>query len=304
MKNFLVILVMLVAISSNLYSQMNYPLQVGNKFVYNYWYEYHYPGGGESGSYRVAYKVLKDSIFNNNKYYLMNAYPHFSETKTWVRFDSLTKSIYAFDSTNSCPYYFKEDLIDSLSMIAGTSNCCSNRIFNSNIIDTIFGIIGTTRSFRSNMVTGYRTIFYNSIFGIKKYEEFSFLGSYGHTYRGSMIGCYINGIKYGDTATTHIHRISTNIPEKFKLNQNYPNPFNSTSKLKFEIARHGGSSTGVVKLVVYDILGKEVQTLVNERLQPGTYEAAFDGSSLNSGVYFYKLITNGFTETKKMLLIK
>lgn len=51
-------------------------------------------------------------------------------------------------------------------------------------------------------------------------------------------------------------------------------------------------------------MGKEVQTLVNERLQPGTYEASFDGSMLNSGVYFYKLMTDGFTETKKMLMIK
>ena len=52
------------------------------------------------------------------------------------------------------------------------------------------------------------------------------------------------------------------------------------------------------------MMGREVQTIVNERLQPGTYEAAFDGSMLNSGVYFYKLITNGFTETKKMILLK
>ena len=63
-------------------------------------------------------------------------------------------------------------------------------------------------------------------------------------------------------------------------------------------------NAGNVKLVVYDIQGREVQTLVNERLQPGTYEARFDGSSLNSGVYFYKLTTDGFTETKRMILIK
>ena len=96
-----------------------------------------------------------------------------------------------------------------------------------------------------------------------------------------------------------IQNISTETPSKYSLSQNYPNPFNSTSNLKFQIV-----NTGDVKLIVYDIMGKEVQTLVNERLQPGTYEAAFDASSLNTGVYFYKLITNGFTETKKMLLIK
>ena len=59
-----------------------------------------------------------------------------------------------------------------------------------------------------------------------------------------------------------------------------------------------------VQLKVYDVMGREVQTLVNESLKPGTYEVTFDGSQLTSGVYFYKLITDGFTETKKMLLIK
>jgi hypothetical protein len=63
-------------------------------------------------------------------------------------------------------------------------------------------------------------------------------------------------------------------------------------------------NAGDVKIVVYDVQGREVQTLVNERLNAGTYEVKFDGSMLNSGVYFYRLVTNGFTETKKMLMIK
>ena len=69
--------------------------------------------------------------------------------------------------------------------------------------------------------------------------------------------------------------------------------------MKFEIAKLGN-----VKILVYDITGREVRTLVNERLQPGTYETSFDGSMLNSGVYFYKMVTDGFTETKKMLMVK
>jgi hypothetical protein len=61
---------------------------------------------------------------------------------------------------------------------------------------------------------------------------------------------------------------------------------------------------GNVKLVVYDIQGREVQTLVNEYMKPGTYEVSFDGSKLTSGVYFYRISTGDFTETKKMLMIK
>jgi photosystem II stability/assembly factor-like uncharacterized protein len=96
-----------------------------------------------------------------------------------------------------------------------------------------------------------------------------------------------------------IKSISTVIPSSYSLGQNYPNPFNSSSKFKFEI-----SKLGKVKIVVYDIQGREVQTLVNERLNAGTYETTFDGSMLTSGVYFYKLNADGFAETRMMVLIK
>lgn len=89
------------------------------------------------------------------------------------------------------------------------------------------------------------------------------------------------------------------LPATYSLKQNYPNPFNPTTKFKYDVARLSN-----VKIVIYDVTGREMQTLVNESLKPGTYEASFEGSLLTSGVYFYKLITDGFTETKKMLLIK
>jgi photosystem II stability/assembly factor-like uncharacterized protein len=96
-----------------------------------------------------------------------------------------------------------------------------------------------------------------------------------------------------------IQNISTEIPAKYSLGQNYPNPFNPRTVIRCQLP-----VVSNVLLKVYDVMGREVQTLVNERLQPGTYETSFDGSMLNSGVYFYKLKTDGFTETKKMLLIK
>jgi hypothetical protein len=96
-----------------------------------------------------------------------------------------------------------------------------------------------------------------------------------------------------------IQNVSTETPSLYSLSQNYPNPFNPITNVKFSIINSGN-----VKLVVFDIMGREVQTLVNERLRPGTYETTFDGSKLNSGVYFYKLITDAFTETKRMTLLK
>jgi hypothetical protein len=104
---------------------------------------------------------------------------------------------------------------------------------------------------------------------------------------------------YNGGFSVGIQNISTEIPSAYSLSQNYPNPFNPNTNVKFSIV-----NAGEVKLVVYDVMGREVQTLVNESLQAGTYEATFDGSMLNSGVYFYKLIANGQSETKKMLMIK
>jgi photosystem II stability/assembly factor-like uncharacterized protein len=89
------------------------------------------------------------------------------------------------------------------------------------------------------------------------------------------------------------------IPDEFKLFQNYPNPFNPSSKIKFQIAKAEN-----VRLTVYDITGKSITNLVNERLQPGVYEARFNGSAYSSGVYFYRLTTESFTDTKKMILVK
>ena len=98
---------------------------------------------------------------------------------------------------------------------------------------------------------------------------------------------------------TNINLIENKIVKDYYLSSNYPNPFNPTTNIRYSIPK-----SGMVKLAVFDALGREIQTLVNESLKPGTYEASFDGTMLNSGVYFYKLITDGFTDTKKMLLIK
>ena len=104
-------------------------------------------------------------------------------------------------------------------------------------------------------------------------------------------------IKY--TQSVGINQISSAVPEQFRLSQNYPNPFNPSTKIRFEI-----SELSQTKLFVYDALGSVVANLVNDRLQPGIYEAEFNASKISSGAYFYKLESNGFIETKKMLLIK
>ena len=96
------------------------------------------------------------------------------------------------------------------------------------------------------------------------------------------------------------------LPGNFKLFQNYPNPFNPTTKIKYTIpvgtSRRDGTVS--VQLRVYDVLGNEIATLINEEKPAGIYEVEFDGTNLTSGIYFYKMQAGDFLETKKMLLLK
>ncbi|MFA5403449.1 MAG: T9SS type A sorting domain-containing protein [Ignavibacteria bacterium] len=102
-----------------------------------------------------------------------------------------------------------------------------------------------------------------------------------------------------DTISVGINQISSEIPERYNLYQNYPNPFNPETKIKFDIPK-----SGIIKLRIYDMLGKEVQTLYSGHLNTGKYEFKFNGIGLASGMYFYKLETENFTQIMKMLLLK
>ena len=88
-------------------------------------------------------------------------------------------------------------------------------------------------------------------------------------------------------------------PESYDLAQNYPNPFNPTTIIKYQIPEDG-----IVSLKIYDILGKEIKTLVNEHKPTGRYEINFDASNLASGVYIYRIQINDFTSVKKMILLR
>ena len=96
-----------------------------------------------------------------------------------------------------------------------------------------------------------------------------------------------------------INKLGSILPFEFSLSQNYPNPFNPTTNIRFDIPK-----PGFTVLKVYDVLGKKIATLVNEKLSAGSYEVDWDASNFGSGAYFYRLEARDFIETKKMLLIK
>ena len=99
--------------------------------------------------------------------------------------------------------------------------------------------------------------------------------------------------------TISVQNISTEVPSTYLLEQNYPNPFNPSTKIRYSIPK-----SGFVKLEIFDALGREVETLVNQTQTSGTYEASFAGENYPSGVYFYKLSSGDFQSIKKMVLVK
>lgn len=115
----------------------------------------------------------------------------------------------------------------------------------------------------------------------------------GNVYAGT------NGGVFKGSVLTTVASSENTMPSSFSLSQNYPNPFNSTTHIRFTLA-----DFRFVTVTVYDVVGKKVARVVNEKKSPGTYEVPFDGSNLASGLYFYRITAGEYTETKKMILIR
>lgn len=124
--------------------------------------------------------------------------------------------------------------------------------------------------------------------GTIKYASFGYPG-FGPT------NVYYNS----EQLITAVQPISGNVPGSFSLSQNYPNPFNPATNINFSLPKQG-----FVKLFVYDIMGREVAVLVNKNLSAGAYKVDFNASAFSSGVYFYRLEAGGFSDIKKMMLVK
>ncbi|MGD0591317.1 MAG: T9SS type A sorting domain-containing protein [Bacteroidota bacterium] len=115
----------------------------------------------------------------------------------------------------------------------------------------------------------------------------------------ALDGTVIGDTRWSWTGTVGVENAATQVPAKFSLDQNYPNPFNPSTNFTYEL-----SKAGFVSVKVYDLLGREVATLVNEFKQAGSYPATWNAASFGSGVYFYKMQSGSFTATKKMILMK
>jgi len=120
------------------------------------------------------------------------------------------------------------------------------------------------------------------------------IDSAGYLYVGTLSGIY-RSIQ----STSSVEHLGTDLPNQISLSQNYPNPFNPTTIINYSVPKPTH-----VKIIIYDVLGSEIATLVNERKQPGEYKVTWNAEGMSSGIYVYRLIAGEFIETKKMVVIR
>jgi hypothetical protein len=204
---------------------------------------------------------------------------------------------------DSCRYYYTEgsnwhhyfEIITQDADGYGTLNLPNGVTYSNALRIRFYGIGIDTTNIGLGYVSEYRYAWFVSGF---KFPVFQIM-----TYLEYITGVGPSGWKTVRYTTTNvpigIRNISEAIPSEYSLMQNYPNPFNPTTNIKYQI-----TNKGFVTLKVFDIMGREISNLVNEKQNAGTYEVTFDASSLSSGVYFYRLETGNFTDTKKLMVIK
>ena len=227
----------------------------------------------------VSYTVIESSNLNLRYSYAVNGY-------TWV-----TDNVLTAQTNNESRSY-----IQSLPQQTGafriayiSSGASFDSVIYANTFDITTGFANRTLVSRVNAST---TILAPCVTGYM----YGALAGAGVIYAGSGPSkIWFNG----SDVLTEINNIGLLIPDKYSLSQNYPNPFNPVTKINFSIPKNN-----LVTLKVYNVLGKEVAVLVNETMNAGTYEVTLNASNLSSGVYFYKITSGDFMDTRKMMLIK
>ena len=280
-------------------SQWNYATVMYNSAGTQQWVKLYYQPGGHYWSNEYAYSVAVDGS--------ANAYVTGASTNSPGPFDYAYCTI-KYTSTGGVQWIARYD---------------NPGVFDDNAYsiaaDNSGNVYVTGESGTSGAGFDYATIKYNTSGAEQWVQRYNgpandsdaaykvIIDGSGNVYvtgwsRGIGTGYDFATIKYSQMVG--IQPISNEIPNSFSLSQNYPNPFNPSTKIRFDIPPLEGDRGRMVRLIIYDILGREIAVIVNEQLSPGTYEVEWGASNYPSGVYMYKLVSDDFTETKKMIFIK
>ncbi len=276
-----------------------YPLVIGNKWIYDESTIY-YDTIPHGSSDILIKEVIGDTIAPNGKYYFKVIDETLWENFVLERIDSSDGKVHRYYEDQSLPEneYVAYDLLAEVGDTISSFRMGFNTVmFTTMYAETTFEKWGLTKP---KKVFEEYTL-HPPIFSLTQdigLDSIYFYFDFGDTWI-VLKGCILDGTVYGDTTAVSVENEEPLLPFNFELAQNYPNPFNPTTKIEFRI-----SEKEFVSLKVYDVLGNELETLINEQKPAGNYEVEFDGKGLPSGVYFYRLKAGSFIETEKMVLLK
>ncbi len=292
MKSLLsIIFVIFFMICTTLFSQSYLPLEKDNQWYFEYGSCSGSPVTGDCTESNVVSNITADSIMSDgNVYYKVNGinigfYEWFRSDSTWI---------YAYneqENTEVPIFNLKSEINeefrygDSQDQITVLKNRDSTVLFDE-----------TVEVMEFHLFTGLdisNEFIFSSKFGFIKYDN---IGLGGWSYR-NLIGCLIDDTSYG--VTTSVNEYSNYLPNQVELHQNFPNPFNPVTTITFGIPKSES-----VKIKVYDILGNELSTLVDNYFPAGVHKVEFNGTNLSSGTYIYRIETNNKTISKKLILLK
>ncbi|MDP4116598.1 MAG: T9SS type A sorting domain-containing protein, partial [Bacteroidota bacterium] len=257
-----------------------YPLEIGNFWKYS-------ESWNSGMTYNEVVEVLSDSLLSDGHLYKTvrstqngpSPYPSYR----WQRIDDLG-NVFEWYGNNDIP-----KLKYHLSACVADTFVIPNR-------DGFWSIDKTFLENAPTLIVESQSIVYAKLYYSK--GRGLFIYAYEGGIVGNLIGSIINGIHWGDTSPLGVED-GVNKLITYSISQNYPNPFNPATTISYQLPKNGQ-----VTIKVYDMLGREVRTLVNENKPAGNYNVSFDAGSLSSGVYIYRIVAGDYTAAKKMTLIK
>ncbi len=270
-----------------------YQLAVGNKWIY----KVNQGDGVFNNSWKTTAEVKYDSLMENNKryFYVSRGGGLFFES-AWERIDS-TGFVYKYSEDAEGGEYVIEDLAISLYYWGDTLFIENENRYKYCLETGTSEYVGESRAFKSIHVKDNRFLNYSYqlVYGIglaSETEHYDF-----GTTSANLLGAVINGTVYGDTTTVGVEPVEN--PISYSLHQNYPNPFNPSTTITYSIPKGAN-----VQITVFNLLGEQIETLVNKYQSAGNYKVEFSGKNISNGVYFYKLKAENYSSVKKMILLK
>ena len=291
-RHFKILLLFLFSMNGAVVSaQPRFPLSKGN--LWEYWFDRR--PIGMPPSYAWTSRVIGDTVMANGKTYsvLDRNISYYGPSPQWLRQEGSVVYEYRGPIAN-------DDVLFDFSKKTGDTVCVRHAERDSSTViladDFMLPVFGQTRR------TWIYVEYWNGINDFTSRYVVDSIGvdrSYFEVWDDWVLlhGAVIDGIQYG--TLTSVQYPGVGIPNEMVLNQNFPNPFNPSTTITYELPK-----TSQVSLMVYDILGREVAVLVNERSEAGVHEVRFDGSNLASGVYFYRLQAGTYVQTRKLLLVR